>query len=118
MPGSLDELQSAVTDIVAKVQKMPLDEIGSNLNKTLAATDQLIRRVDSELAPEARVTLQETRAVMSSAALTLAPEGPLQQELQTTLQELSATARALRQLGEQLSEQPESLIQGKREDQP
>lgn len=118
MPGSLDELQSAVTDIVAKVQKMPLDEIGSNLNKTLAATDQLIRRVDSELAPEARVTLQETRAVMSSAALTLAPEGPLQQELQSTLQELSATARALRQLGEQLSEQPESLIQGKREDQP
>ena len=64
LPGSLDELQSAVEDIVNKVRKVPFDQIGNHadetlvtLNATLKNMDQLIQRVDGDLAPEAKAMI-------------------------------------------------------------
>lgn len=116
MPGSLDELQSALADIINKVKKVPIDDIGNNLNNTLADMDKLIRRVDGELAPEAKATLVEARKAMGSAAETLAVDNPLQQDVRNTMSELSKAAQSLRVLSEYLERHPESLLRGKKED--
>lgn len=123
LPGSLDELQTAVAEIVNKVQKIPFDQIGSNANETLVTLngtlknmDKLIQQVDGELAPEARAALVEARKAMGSAADTLAVDNPLQQDLRNTLSELSKAAQSLRVLTEYLERHPESLLRGKKED--
>ncbi len=123
LQGSLDELQSAVAEIVNKVQKIPFDQIGNNandtlvtLNATLKNMDQLIKRVDGELAPEAKAALVEARKAMGSAADTLAVDNPLQQDVRSTLSELSKAAQSLRVLTEYLERHPESLLRGKKED--
>lgn len=123
LPGSLDELQSAVAEIVSKVRKIPFDQIGDNantslatLNTTLRDMDQLIRRLDGELAPEAKAALVEARKAMGSAADTLAVDNPLQQDLRSTLSELSKAAQSLRVLADYLEQHPESLLRGKKGD--
>lgn len=123
LPGSLDELQSALAEIVGKVRKIPLDDIGNNtnqtlltLNATLKSMDQLIKRVDGELAPEAQAALVEARKAMGSAATTLAVDGPLQQDVRTSMSELARAAQSLRVLTEYLERHPESLLRGKKED--
>lgn len=123
LPGSLDELQTAVAEIVNKVKKIPFDEIGNNANETLVTLDAtlkrmdgLIKQVDGELAPEAKAALVEARKAMGSAADTLAVENPLQQDLRNTLSELSKAAQSLRVLTEYLERHPESLLRGKKED--
>lgn len=123
LPGSLDELQTAVAEIVNKVKKIPFDEIGNNANETLVTLDAtlkrmdgLIKQVDGELAPEARAALVEARKAMGSAADTLAVDNPLQQDLRNTLSELSKAAQSLRVLTEYLERHPESLLRGKKED--
>src|SRR3569623_218956 len=42
-PGSFDKLQEQLADIVTKVQKIPFDSIGHNLNQTLADLDRTLR---------------------------------------------------------------------------
>jgi len=123
LPGSLDELQSAVADIVNKMQKIPFDQIGDNanatlvtLNDTLKNMDKLIQRVDGELAPEARAALIETRKAMGSAAETLAVDNPLQQDVRRTMSELAKASQSLRVLTDYLERHPESLLKGKKED--
>lgn len=123
LPGSLDELQTAVAEIVNKVKKIPFDEIGNNANETLVTLDAtlkrmdgLIKQVDGELAPEAKAALVEARKAMGSAADTLAVDNPLQQDLRNTLSELSKAAQSLRVLTEYLERHPESLLRGKKED--
>ncbi len=123
LPGSLDELQTAVAEIVNKVQKIPFDQIGNHANETLVTLngtlrnmDKLIQQIDGELAPEAKAALTEARKAMGSAAETLATDNPLQQDLRNTLTELSKAAQSLRVLTEYLERHPEALLRGKKED--
>ena len=123
MPGSFEELQSAIAEIVKKAQKIPLDSIGRNLDETLASMnqtlqslDKVLKRVDGELAPEALATLTEARRTMASAAQALDQDAPLQQDVRETLRELSKSAQSLRMLTDYLERHPEALIKGKQED--
>ncbi|WP_255211090.1 intermembrane transport protein PqiB [Methylogaea oryzae] len=113
VPGSIEELQMSLAKLLKKVDKVPLEQIGGNvnaalgtLNRTVASMDQLLQRLDKETAPEARATLEELRR-------TLKADSPLQQELRDTLNETARAARALRSLTDTLDTQPEALIRGK-----
>lgn len=123
VPGSLDQLESAVSEILKKVQKVPIDSIGQNLdaslislNTTLKSTDQLMKKLDGQLAPEAQATLLEARKTMASAGQLLSQDAPLQSDLRDTLRELARSAQSLRVLTDYLERHPESLIQGKDRD--
>jgi paraquat-inducible protein B len=142
MPGGLDELQAAVEEILGKVRKIPFDTIGRNvdkalitadktlgsadktlntintqtlveINRTLAQARDAITRIDKELTPEARGVLSEARRTLQSASTALAPDAPLQADVRDTLQELSRTARSLRNVADYLERHPEALLRGK-----
>ena len=96
-----------------------------SLDQTLKDASRLLARVDTDIVPtfkstldEARRTLAATEKVMKGAEATLVgPNAAGQQELREALQEVARAARSVRVLSEYLERHPEALIRGKTEQQ-
>jgi paraquat-inducible protein B len=116
-PGTLSELQPQIAEIVAKVSKVPFDEIGRDLRKTLGSASKAI----DQLSPDAQKTLAEVQRTLQRAQATFEsldrnvtdPNAQVQRNLADTLEELQRTSRALRVLSDYLQQHPESLLRGK-----
>lgn len=133
--SGVDQIQEKVANIVAKVEKIPLDDIGRNLDSTLSNLDKTIKQVrtttlpqvdatlrsvhsaadqvDAKVLPEATQAMQQARETLGAAKSVVAEDAPLQQNLNQTLQELQRTARSLRTLTDLLGREPEALIRGR-----
>jgi paraquat-inducible protein B len=125
VPGTLEELQTTLLHISRKLDNVPIDDIAADLHKaiksldlTLQSTDKLVKRLDADVAPQARETLEQARKTLASAERTLSSDAPLQQDLRDALKEISRSAESMRTLTDYLDRHPESLIRGKTEDQP
>ncbi|MDQ6628155.1 MAG: MlaD family protein [Pseudomonadota bacterium] len=116
-PGTLAEIQPQIADIVAKVSKIPFDEIGKDLRATLAGASQAIGR----LTPEAQRALADVQKTLQKAQTSLDSldrnitdaNAPVQHNLEATLLELQRASRSLRVLADYLQQHPESLLRGK-----
>jgi paraquat-inducible protein B len=117
MPNSLDELQLQIADIAKKLDKVPFDQIGTNVNKALEHADKLFSQLDTELLPQARDTLAAAKQTFGSAERTLQQDSPLQSDVHQALQELTRTLQSLNALSDYLERHPESLVRGKPGDQ-
>ena len=128
--STLPDIENKVTSILAKLDRLPLEAIGEDLRKDLKSLDQtlqdasrLLSRVDTEIVPalktsldEARRTLAATERVMKGVEATLVgPNAAGQQELRDALQEVARAARSLRTLTDYLERHPDALIRGKTE---
>ena len=113
VPNTLDELQLQVADIAKKLDKVPFDQIGANLNHALANADKLFRQLDTEVAPQARDTLSAAKQTFSTAEATLQQDSPLQSDVRGALKELTRTLQSLNALSDYLERHPESLLKGK-----
>lgn len=133
MPGSLHDLEARVNSILDKLDKMPLDAIGADTRKMLAGLDQTVKnadrmlnRIDEEIVPEAKTTMEDLRRAIAAAERVLAgadktlvgKDAPAQQELRDALQEIARAARAISVLTEYLERNPEALIRGKAKEKP
>jgi paraquat-inducible protein B len=123
VPGGIDELQASLTDILRKIDSLPLKQLGSDadatlvaLRRTLAATNQLADRLEHEIAPEVRSTLVEARRALGDVDQVLASDAPLEQDLRQSLNQLTRAAEALRSLADYLDRHPEALLRGKERD--
>jgi paraquat-inducible protein B len=123
--GSLDELQTTLLRIVAKLDKLPLDEIGQDtrkaivgLGRTIDEAEGLVKRLDGLATGDVRDTVVEARAAITDTRKLLAGDAPLQQDLRASLQELARAAQALRHLADTLDRHPEALLRGKPEEKP
>jgi paraquat-inducible protein B len=122
--GELEELQSTLVSIARKLDAVPYAQIGASLQNAIAAldstlksTETMVKKLGGEVAPDVQSTLADTRATLATARRTLATDSMLQVELQTTLREVAASARALRELAEALERRPEALLRGKPDSQ-
>jgi len=113
VPGPLDELQSQLSRIATKLDKIPFDQIGANLNKTLVQANAMIERLDGKVLPEMQGALDAAKQTLTSANSLLQQDSPLQSELRQTLQDVQQTVESLNQLTDYLERHPESLIRGK-----
>ncbi|MGZ2743754.1 PqiB family protein [Burkholderia stagnalis] len=118
IPNELEELQVQVADIAKKLDKVPFEQIGKNLNSTLANADRLFKQLDTQVAPEARDTLSAAKQTFSAAEATLQQDSPLQSDVRGALKELTRTLQSLNALSDYLERHPESLLKGKPGDQP
>ena len=119
--GELSGLQESIQNIVAKLDKIPFDQIAVDLRRALqelATTakraDALLARVNDEVAPELRSTLEQARKTLKSVDGALNPEAPLQGNLNETLTEVTRMSERLRELIDEIERHPESLLRGKR----
>ncbi|KWK52699.1 mammalian cell entry protein [Burkholderia stagnalis] len=115
--NELEELQVQVADIAKKLDKVPFEQIGKNLNSTLANADRLFRQLDSQVMPEARDTLSAAKQTFSAAEATLQQDSPMQSDVRGALKELTRTLQSLNALSDYLERHPESLLKGKPGDQ-
>jgi paraquat-inducible protein B len=131
--STLTGIEEKVTNIVAKLDKVPLEAIGADIAKALVTLDQMLQgadkavsRIDTEVTPGLKTTLDGLRTTISSAdgvlksadATLVGKDAPAQQDLRDALQELTRAARSLRVLSDYLERHPESVIRGKTEEKP
>jgi len=114
--GDFDRMQEQVANIVAKVDKIPLDSIGRHLDASLASLDQTLKQANAKVLPEATRTLQQAQQTFGSAQGMLADDASLQQNLNQSLLEVRRAAQSLRELTDLLGRHPESLLRGRPDD--
>ncbi|MET0319987.1 MAG: MlaD family protein [Duganella sp.] len=115
IPNSLDELQTQLSSIARKLDKVPFEEIGTNLRDTLKSADSLLKQLDAQVVPEMKDTLGAARKTFSTADELLQKDSPVQSDLREALQQLTQTMQSLNTLSDYLERHPESLIRGKAE---
>lgn len=113
VPGNLDQLQQQISNIVAKIEKIPFDKIGEDLRTTLASTSKLMNRLDKQVAPEAQNMLKQAKESMAQVNALLASDASLPVNTEKAMQELGRAARSLRALADFLQANPEALLRGR-----
>ncbi|WP_322080537.1 PqiB family protein [Paraburkholderia bannensis] len=116
--NSLEELQQQVADITKKLNQVPFDKIGNNLNESLKSANELFGKVNDEILPQLHGTLEETQKTFHAAQATLQQDSPLQSDVHQAMQELTRTLQSLNSLTDYLERHPESLLRGKSGDKP
>jgi paraquat-inducible protein B len=116
VPNTLEELQVQLADIAKKLDKVPFDEISKNLNGTLKNADSLFKQLNTELAPQARKTLEAAQQTFGAAQATLRQDSPMQSDVHQALNQLTQTLQSLNSLADYLERHPESLLRGKAKD--
>jgi paraquat-inducible protein B len=122
-PGGTQELQATIASIAKKLDRVPYEEIGLSLRRTLDMSTKTLERIDRELTPEAREALVEVRQAMvearkalASVERTMASVEPLPLEASDAMREMSRAAQSFRALADYLERHPEAVIRGKREE--
>jgi paraquat-inducible protein B len=133
VPGKMENIEIQLKSLLTKLDKVPVEEIGNDLkktletlDKTLQSADRTLTRVDVETLPEAKKTLEDLRRAVTAAERVLSntdntllgPDAPAQQELRDALQEIARSARAIRLLADTLERNPEALLRGKNKENP
>jgi paraquat-inducible protein B len=125
VPGAVEELLASLHKIAGKLEKLPLDEISTDLRRTLGSanaalqsTNMLVKNIDKDVTPAAQATLESARRSLAAVETTLATDAPLQQGVKEALRDLSKAADSIRALTDYLERNPEALLRGKKEDRP
>ncbi|MDF3831494.1 MlaD family protein [Cupriavidus basilensis] len=124
MPGTFDELQTKLGNIVSRLDKVPFEQIGQDVRTTMASLDKMLSNADKlaaqlngDVIPQVTVALQDARKTLHAANGALDTNAPMQQDARRMMQELTRTAISLRTLTDYLEGHPEAVVRGKKTDQ-
>jgi paraquat-inducible protein B len=122
---ALTSFDNAATSVALTAKRLNTTqaELGLDAKTVLAKLDSLIVRLNSDepklmgsleqSLTQLRATLGNIDLATSKANDTLGQDSPIIIQLHYTLEELSRSARALKNLSETIDEQPEALLRGK-----
>jgi len=136
LPSSSQEIMQGVTRFLKKLDQLPLEAIGKDLQNTMAGVDKLVNGPDlrdavqslggildelktttqtlnADTVPRINTALAEMATVLKNLDGWVSADAPLQGDLRKTLEELAAAGRAISELADMLERHPEALIQGK-----
>jgi paraquat-inducible protein B len=103
--GQFQGTEETLENIIKKLDKVPFQEIGESLHKTITQMDTTL--------VSAQGTLSSARGTLDNASNLTGPNSSQVQQLSSTLQEVSRAARSLRVLADYLERHPEALLRGK-----
>jgi paraquat-inducible protein B len=106
VPGQLEQTEASLNNIIKKLDKMPLQQIGENLQKALGDLDLTL--------VSARGTMLSAQGMLNNTTNMTASNSTQMQQLDSTLREVSDAARSVRVLTDYLERHPDSLIRGKK----
>jgi paraquat-inducible protein B len=136
IPATLEAATGTVRSILRKVNSIPFDQIGDNLNRTLEATariagsadmqnalmdlsttlkqlEGLVREMKATTVPALSGTLQQAESAMNGLDKMLSEESPFRSDLDRAVREFAEAARSIRVMADYLERHPEALIRGK-----
>jgi paraquat-inducible protein B len=113
-PGGLDNAIANLTDISAKLDKIPFQKIGDNLNRLLVTANHTIGgpQVKQSLA-SLNQTLKTANATLSGVNQDYGDDSDFQRSLTQLLAEANAALESIRQLTAYLDAHPQSLLLGR-----
>ena len=128
--GGLDNILSSVSDIASKLNRVPIDEIGANLNGTLRSASgalgsiqELAHKADTGLSP-VLARLPAVVAALQDAVVragrtfgsidqSYGKDSQFNRELERAMVQVGDTARSIRLLADFLDRHPEALVRGR-----
>ena len=110
--GSFDRLQEQIMKIVSKIEAVPLEGIGNDLQKSLQSLNRTLNTLNTQVAPQATQALGAAKDALERVDALLANDSAMNENLQSTMRELNGAARSLRNLGDYLQSHPNALITG------
>ena len=118
--SGLDDIQDSVGVIAKKLSTVPFDRLSArlmtamdSLDQTLKSADHVLQNVDGNLAPQVQATLAEAQGALKNAKELLGRDAPLENDLGSTLLQVSRAAKSISALVDYLERHPESLLRGK-----
>jgi paraquat-inducible protein B len=119
--GGSEQMQEHVASILAKVDRIPFEEIGGDLHDATRAASSLLGHLDNNVMPVMQGVLARADTAMSALRDSLvalrdnvaAPDSAIQQTTRSTLEQVERAAFSLRALTEYLNHHPESLVRGR-----
>lgn len=118
--GGLDEMQQQLQAVLKKIEKLPIDQIGDNLNQSLGQLQRTLKQVNGQLLPQIQDTLKQATTAIEKANTTLeksnqalSDDSPQAQQLQGTLDQVQRTLRSVRALSDYLNRHPGALLRGR-----
>ena len=120
VPGGIEAITQRVARIVDRVDKLPIESIGKNLDEVFANLSQALESVDAltdsanaDLLPKISASLAKLEDTLSSADSMIAPDSAMAVELERMMRDLAGAAQSLKLLAQRLEEHPEELLRGK-----
>jgi len=112
--GGLDNAVASLTDISAKLDKIPFDKIGDNLNTLLVTANHTLggKQMKQSLA-SLSATLNSANATLSSVNQDYGNDSDFQRSVQQLLQEANAAMQSIKQLTDYLNRNPQALLLGR-----
>ncbi|MBA3396525.1 MAG: MCE family protein [Deltaproteobacteria bacterium] len=119
--GGTEQIQDTVASILAKVDKIPFEAIGGDVQNASRAAATLLGHLDRDVVPQTQALFVNAAGAMEALreALTslrdnvAAPDSAIQQATRGTLEQLERAAFSLRGLAEYIKHHPESLLRGR-----
>jgi len=120
VPAPLEQIVQRVENILGKVEKIPFDKIGqemqvtiSELNATLQEVRSISGKVNVETVPRINASLDQLQETLNGIESTLGPNSALNYNARQVTSELALAIRSIRSLLEYLERDPQALILGK-----
>ncbi|MDH3869556.1 MAG: hypothetical protein OET08_09300, partial [Desulfuromonadales bacterium] len=120
IPAPFEQIVNRVDNILKKVEKVPFDKIGmdlqlavESLTKTLDEIKDMSGNINQETVPKINAALDQMQEAMKGVESTLGPDSALSYNARQVTNELSMAIRSIRSLLEYLERDPQALLLGK-----
>ena len=137
VPTAMDEITTSLTQLLKKLEKLPIEQIGSDLRDTVAGAKRLINsaelqqsvkaldqtldqtqkfaaKLNTGIAPELKTAVSNLNsALIQAEKLAKSLNSNVSPQADRTLKEFQAAARSIKVWAAYLERNPEALIRGK-----
>ena len=109
----LDKLQQNLSSIMAKLEKIPFDSIGKELNDTLKEIKVLTVDFNKQVTPKLASSLVQVESSFKNLDSMIGPGSSLPANIDAAIEDIKRSVNSLRLLTDSLQSQPDSLIRGR-----
>ena len=109
----LDKLQQQVASIVGKLDKIPYESIGNEVNEMIKQIKVLSITLDKSVVPKLATTLTQMELTIKNLNTLIAPGSPMTASAEAMLEDLRRSLSSLRGLTDALQAQPDALLTGR-----
>jgi len=125
VPTSLEQFTQRINQILARLEKLPLQKIGEDLQAAIDTLDETLRAyrtvaddIDVEVIPRVNDSLDELQQTLNGIEATLGPDSALNDNARRIGEELPLLIRSLRSLLDTLERDPQTLLLGTEDTTP
>lgn len=119
--GGTEQIQDQLQSVIAKIDRIPFEDIGLGVRDASRAATSLLGRVDRDVIPTAQALLLGADAAMAALSDGLkslrdnvaAPDSAIQQSTRAAIEQVERAAFSLRGLADYIKNHPESLLRGR-----